>query len=99
MFAVRVLSCDFVISISDAPIECVEYTWDHHSSISFWSELRVRQILSNDVQAFKTLIMVHRVLQEGHPVVRNEPLYALDQIPMYYSSEDNQRGTEPNGVA
>ena len=31
--------------------------------------------------------MVHKVLQEGHPVVRSESLYALDQIPMYYSSE------------
>jgi len=43
--------------------------------------------------------MVHKVLQEGHPVVRGESLYDLDQILMYYSSEDNQRGTKSNGVA
>jgi len=27
--------------------------------------------------------MVHKVLQEGHPVVRDESLYVLDQMPMY----------------
>ena len=43
--------------------------------------------------------MVHKVLQEGHPVVRSESLYALDQKLMYCPSEDNQRGTKSNGVA
>jgi hypothetical protein len=27
--------------------------------------------------------MVHKVLQEGHPVVRDESIYVLDQMPMY----------------
>ena len=54
--------------------ECIVYTWDYHSSISFWSGLRVQPILSDEVQTFKALIMVHKVLQEGHPVVRNGSL-------------------------
>ena len=45
------------------------FTWDYHSSISFWSGLRVQPILSDEVQTFKALITVHKVLQEGHPVV------------------------------
>ena len=49
--------------------EAIVYTWDYHSSISFWSGLRVQPILSDEVQTFKALITVHKVLQEGHPVV------------------------------
>ncbi|KAI0296230.1 cytoskeleton assembly control protein [Russula brevipes] len=52
--------------------KCIVYTWDYHSSISFWSGLRVQPILSDEVQAFKALIMVHKVLQEGHPVTIKE---------------------------
>lgn len=50
--------------------ECIVYTWDYHSSISIWTGLRVQPILSDEVQTFKALIMVHKILQEGHPVVR-----------------------------
>ena len=98
MFVVRMLPWGSVISGSDAPAECIVYTWDYHSSISFWSGLRVQPILSDEVQTFKALIMVHKVLQEGHPVVRNKSLYAADQI-LTYSSEDDQRGTKSNRVA
>jgi len=49
--------------------EAIVYTWDYHSSISFWSGLRVQPILADEVQTFKALITVHKVLQEGHPVV------------------------------
>ncbi|KAF8140620.1 ANTH domain-containing protein [Boletus edulis] len=47
--------------------KCIVYTWDYHSSISFWSGLRVQPILSDEIQTFKALITVHKVLQEGHP--------------------------------
>ncbi|KAL6298702.1 ANTH domain-containing protein [Sparassis latifolia] len=52
--------------------KCIVYTWDYHSSISFWTGLRVQPILSDEVQTFKALIMVHKVLQEGHPVTIKE---------------------------
>jgi hypothetical protein len=50
-------------------VECIVFTWDYHSSMSFWSGLRVQPILADEVQTFKALITVHKVLQEGHPVV------------------------------
>ncbi|KAH9044515.1 ANTH domain-containing protein [Lactarius pseudohatsudake] len=52
--------------------KCIVYTWDYHSSISFWSGLRVQPILSDEVQTFKALITVHKVIQEGHPVTIKE---------------------------
>ena len=64
--------CD--LTALDTPAECIVYTWDYHSSISFWSGLRVQPILSDEIQTFKALIMVHKVLQEGHPVVRTDSL-------------------------
>ena len=50
--------------------ECIVYTWDYHTSISFWTGLRVQPILSDEVQTFKALITAHKVIQEGHPIVR-----------------------------
>jgi hypothetical protein len=34
-----------------------------------WNGLRTQPILTDEVQTFKALILVHKVLQEGHPVV------------------------------
>ncbi|KAI9626163.1 hypothetical protein H4Q26_015912 [Puccinia striiformis f. sp. tritici PST-130] len=52
--------------------KCIVYTWDYHSSTSIWTGLRVQPILSDEVQTFKALIMVHKVLQEGHPITLRE---------------------------
>ena len=60
------------------------YTWDYHSSISFWTGLRVQPILSDEVQTFKALITVHKVLQEGHPVVSTHELQ-LQSIPTWFA--------------
>lgn len=49
--------------------KCIVYTWDYHSSTSFWNGLRVQPILNDEVQTFKALILGHKVLQEGHPIV------------------------------
>ncbi|KAF2747547.1 ANTH-domain-containing protein [Sporormia fimetaria CBS 119925] len=46
---------------------CIVYTWDHKNSNSFW-----QPILADEVQTFKALITIHKVLQEGHPVVLKE---------------------------
>ncbi|KEI40614.1 uncharacterized protein L969DRAFT_98428 [Mixia osmundae IAM 14324] len=46
--------------------KCIVYTWDYHSSQSIWTGLRVQPILSDEIQTFKALIVVHKVLQEGH---------------------------------
>lgn len=50
-------------------VECIVYTWDYHSSLSVWNGLRTQPILTDEVQTFKALILVHKLLQEGHPVV------------------------------
>ncbi|KAG8954966.1 sla2 Src-like adaptor 2 [Tulasnella sp. 424] len=52
--------------------KCIVYTWDYHSSLSIWTGLRVQPILSDEVQTFKALIVVHKVLQEGHPITIKE---------------------------
>ncbi|KAA6408228.1 MAG: ANTH domain-containing [Lasallia pustulata] len=51
---------------------CIVYTWDHKSSQSFWAGMKVQPILADEVQTFKALITIHKVLQEGHPVAVKE---------------------------
>ncbi|KIW58825.1 hypothetical protein PV05_03321 [Exophiala xenobiotica] len=51
---------------------CIVYTWDHKSSLSFWAGMKVQPILADEVQTFKALITIHKVLQEGHPVTVKE---------------------------
>ncbi|KAK9459953.1 ANTH domain-containing protein [Lipomyces oligophaga] len=51
---------------------CVLYTWDHRSSEAFWASLKIQPILADEIQTFKALITVHRVLQEGHPITLRE---------------------------
>ncbi|KAI1825828.1 ANTH domain-containing protein [Xylaria intraflava] len=53
---------------------CIVYTWDHKSSQSFWAGMKVQPILADEVQTFKGLITVHRVLQEGHPQTLRDAL-------------------------
>ncbi|KAL7422732.1 sla2 Src-like adaptor 2 [Cryptotrichosporon argae] len=52
--------------------KCIVYTWDYHSSLSVWNGLRTQPILADEIQAFKALIVVHKLLQEGHPVTIKE---------------------------
>jgi hypothetical protein len=52
--------------------ECIVYTWDYHSSTSIWNSLRVLPILSDEIMTFKALILVHKVLQEGHKCALKE---------------------------
>jgi hypothetical protein len=48
------------------------YTWDHKSSAAFWAGMKVQPVLADEVQTFKALITIHKVLQEGHPIVVRE---------------------------
>jgi huntingtin-interacting protein 1-related protein len=49
--------------------ECITYTWDYVSSMSCWMTLKSQPILADEVQIFKALTIIHKLLQEGHPVV------------------------------
>ncbi|KAF2724751.1 SLA2 Src like adaptor 2 [Polychaeton citri CBS 116435] len=51
---------------------CIVYTWDHKSSTSFWSGMKVQPIQADEIQTFKALSTVHKVLQEGHPIALKE---------------------------
>ncbi|KAL4786450.1 ANTH domain-containing protein [Aspergillus varians] len=51
---------------------CIVYTWDHKSSTAFWAGMKVQPVLADEVQTFKALITIHKVLQEGHPIVIRE---------------------------
>ncbi|KAK7393900.1 sla2 Src-like adaptor 2 [Neonectria punicea] len=53
---------------------CIVYTWDHRSSTAFWAGIKVQPILADEVQTFKALITIHKVLQEGHPTALKEAM-------------------------
>lgn len=46
---------------------CIVYTWDHKNSRAFWNAVKIQPLQASEVQLFKALIMIHKVLQEGHP--------------------------------
>lgn len=50
-------------------IECIVYTWDHRTSAIIWNILKVQPVLSDEVQTFKSLITVHKIIKDGHPNV------------------------------
>ncbi|SSD58689.1 related to cytoskeleton assembly control protein Sla2 [Saccharomycodes ludwigii] len=47
---------------------CIVYTWDHKSAKAFFKILKQQPFSENgdEVQLFKALITLHKVLQEGH---------------------------------
>ncbi|KPI43305.1 Endocytosis protein end4 [Cyphellophora attinorum] len=51
---------------------CIVYTWDNKSSLSFWAGMKVQPVMADEIQTFKALITVHKILQEGHPVTVKE---------------------------
>lgn len=51
---------------------CSVFTWDHRSGRSFWAGIKIQPIQADEVQIFKALILIHRVLQEGHPSALRE---------------------------
>lgn len=46
---------------------CIVDSWDQKNSRAFWNAIKIQPLQSNEVQLFKALIMMHKVLQEGHP--------------------------------
>lgn len=68
-FEVRKNERNFISFFINICVVCVVYTWDHRSSAIIWNILKVQPLLSDEVQAFKALILVHRTINEGHPNV------------------------------
>ncbi|KAG0198900.1 sla2 Src-like adaptor 2 [Mortierella sp. GBA30] len=46
---------------------CILYTWDYRSSASVWQGFRTQPMLGDEVQTFKALISVHKIIRDGHP--------------------------------
>ncbi|KAF9146142.1 sla2 Src-like adaptor 2, partial [Mortierella sp. AD010] len=45
----------------------IVYTWDYRSSASVWHGFRTQPLLADEVQTFKALISVHKIIRDGHP--------------------------------
>lgn len=71
---------------------CIVYTWDHKSSNAFWAGMKVQPILADEVQTFKALITVHKVLQEGHPSALREGMVNRNWI------DSLNRGLNSDGI-
>ncbi|ORZ19052.1 cytoskeleton assembly control protein [Absidia repens] len=54
--------------------KCIVYTWDHRTSAIIWNILKVQPVLSDEVQTFKSLITVHKIIKDGHPNVIKDAL-------------------------
>lgn len=59
---------------------CIVYTWDHKNLRAFWNAVKIQPLQSDQVQLFKALIMIHKVLQEGHPNVLKDAYRNKDFI-------------------
>ncbi|CAI4049464.1 hypothetical protein SKDZ_14G0860 [Saccharomyces kudriavzevii ZP591] len=46
---------------------CIVYTWDHQSSKAVFTTLKTLPLANDEVQLFKMLIVLHKIIQEGHP--------------------------------
>lgn len=46
---------------------CIVYTWDHQSAKAVFTTLKTLPLASDEVQLFKMLMVLHKVIQEGHP--------------------------------
>lgn len=69
---------------------CIVYSWDHRSGRAFWNGMKVQPLHQDEVQLFKALITIHKVLQEGHISVLKEAQAHINWI------DSLGRGSLPN---
>lgn len=48
---------------------CMLYTWDIRGSGSFWRAVKSFPALGDEIVVFKLMIMLHKVVRQGHPGV------------------------------
>lgn len=65
---------------------CIVYTWDHRSGRAFWNGMKVQPLEQDEVQLFKALITIHKVLQEGHGKVLQEAQAHINWIQHFQRS-------------
>lgn len=76
---------------------CIVYTWDHKSSNSFWNGIKVQPIMADEVQTFKALITIHKVLQEGHPVALVEAQQHVQWLESLTRGVSGMAGSQMDG--
>lgn len=59
---------------------CILYTWDYKSATSFWTGIKLQPFYGNEVQTFKALITIHKVIKDGHPSVLKEAIREIKWI-------------------
>ncbi|KAI8605586.1 ANTH domain-containing protein [Dissophora ornata] len=59
---------------------CIVYTWDYRSSASVWQGFRTQPMLGDEIQTFKALISVHKIIREGHPTVLKDVQQETDWL-------------------
>ncbi|KAG0371041.1 ANTH-domain-containing protein [Gamsiella multidivaricata] len=59
---------------------CIVYTWDYRSSASVWHGFRTQPMLGDEVQTFKALISVHKIIRDGHPTALKDAQKETDWL-------------------
>lgn len=53
---------------------CIVYTWDNKSAKLIFHILKSQPYINDEVQLFKMLIVIHKIIQEGHPSALKEAI-------------------------
>ncbi|KAJ2722567.1 sla2 Src-like adaptor 2 [Coemansia sp. Benny D115] len=52
----------------------IVFTWDYKTSMPIWECIKAQPLRTDEVQCYKALITIHKVIREGHPVCIQEAL-------------------------
>ncbi|KAJ2373284.1 sla2 Src-like adaptor 2 [Coemansia sp. RSA 2607] len=52
----------------------IVFTWDYKTSIPIWDNMKAQPLRADEVQCYKALIALHKVIREGHTVSVQEAL-------------------------
>ncbi|KAJ2120512.1 sla2 Src-like adaptor 2, partial [Coemansia sp. RSA 921] len=53
---------------------CIVFTHDFKTSMPVWEAMKSQPLKANDVQCFKAIITLHKLIREGHHVTIQEAL-------------------------
>ena len=53
---------------------CALFTWDWKTTVPFYNALKMQSILSDEIQCFKALITIHKVMRDGHASVSRKKI-------------------------
>ncbi|KAJ2610283.1 sla2 Src-like adaptor 2 [Coemansia sp. RSA 1365] len=52
----------------------IVFTWDYKTSMPVWDSMKSQPLKANEVQCYKAIISLHKVIREGHHVAIQEAL-------------------------